>query len=550
MTKVKNQGGFPLKAVGEVLSIAGVAPKDVDTVAYSTIFFENPDLYDRDCVVRVYNDTFAPWRPSAASLRRQAIAIANEILGPERRSRLPFARAQRKHRLKCCADLGIENAAQLAFDHHRSHAGCLSYIFPNRLPHLRVTSDGQGDAISGRVTYCFSEQCRRDIVVLGREDSLAEVYSLATCILGLVPLEHEYKLMGLAPYASLEPKATSLAADLEQIFDWRGAEAVKWSRSRYHSTRKLARMLQALFRFQRMDHVASAVQTATEDIVLEWVKRLIRHTGCGRIGLAGGLFMNVKINGSIERMSEVNDLQVFPSCGDESLSLGCAALASEKYGQCPEWSGQIFLGRDFSKSGEILSAIDFAATQGIRITPCDDCNNHIATLLDNGTIVARFAGRAEFGARALGNRSILADPRRIEIISEINDRIKCRDFWMPFAATVLYEFRHELLEIPDSADSPFMMKTYRVRGAWLPKIRAAIHPRDGTCRPQILRREANPAYYSLIDEFRHVTGIPAVLNTSFNLHGYPLVYTPQDAVEVFIKSGLRVLLLDTFLLEK
>ena len=173
----------------------------------------------------------------------------------------------------------------------------------------------------------------------------------------------------------------------------------------------------------------------------------------------------------------------------------------------------------------------------------------VARLLADGEVVARFAGRMEFGARALGNRSILAHPKHREVVERINTAIKNRDFWMPFAPTIIRKFADRYIRL-HKADSPFMNVAFRTTAAGQRDLAAAIHPYDKTTRPQLLDEDVNPAYYAIIEEFRRLTGIAAVLNTSFNLHGEPIVASPADALRVFFRSGLRHLAIGGWLVSK
>lgn len=170
--------------------------------------------------------------------------------------------------------------------------------------------------------------------------------------------------------------------------------------------------------------------------------------------------------------------------------------------------------------------------------------------LAEGKIVARFTGRMEMGARALGNRSILAHPGKIESIETINKMIKMRDFWMPFAATILYEDQQKYIRNPQNISSPFMAIAFDTTTEGKKALVAAVHPADKTTRPQILRKEDNPKYYEIIKTFKSLTGIGAVLNTSFNIHGEPMVCTPEDALLTLQRSGLQYLALENYLISK
>ena len=186
----------------------------------------------------------------------------------------------------------------------------------------------------------------------------------------------------------------------------------------------------------------------------------------------------------------------------------------------------------------------------IEVTQPLDINTTIAKLLSENMVVARCVGKSEWGARALGNRSILANPSEWLNVEKINSKIKNRDFWMPFAPSILEEASDQILINEKKIKSRFMMHAFDVREGRERSIAAAIHPRDKTARAQIVCKNENPEYWEIINEFGNLTGTYCVLNTSFNLHGYPLVYSPADAMEVFLNSGLDYLVLNNLLITK
>jgi carbamoyltransferase len=266
--------------------------------------------------------------------------------------------------------------------------------------------------------------------------------------------------------------------------------------------------------------------------------------------------MNVKANMLIADESWLGDLFVFPSCGDESNAVGAAYLgyldlcAEAGVKAAPKPFGPAYLGPDIRESEieAVIKGRDLASRY--RVSEHAAIEEKIAELLVSDGVVARCAGRMEFGARALGNRSILANPSDHKVVDLINRMIKSRDFWMPFAPTVLRERESDYLVNPKSLASPYMMLAFPTNAKRRDEIVAAIHPQDGTARAHILDEAWNPGYYRVIREFERRTGIGAVLNTSFNLHGEPLVSSPEDAVDTFERSGLPHLALGHWLISK
>ena len=310
--------------------------------------------------------------------------------------------------------------------------------------------------------------------------------------------------------------------------------------------------LQYDFRRARFDNLSGAIQAFAEELLVRWVQASVRETGITRVLASGGVFMNVKANKLISELPEIEHFDVFPSCGDESLPFGAAWLSEVE--QSPELFGTQAL-PTYSLGPEAGFDLDEARSQfGGRIeirnleNPAAEC----ATLLAAGNIVARCSGRMEFGARALGNRSILADPSSMKVVPIINRMIKHRDFWMPFAPAVLAERVHDYVVVPATlpADdpAPFMMHTFDTTTR-RDELAAAVHPQDQTARAQTVSTAA-PGFHRVISEFERQTGRGVVLNTSFNLHGFPIVMGACDAVDVLLRSSLEHLIVDDMLVTK
>jgi len=309
--------------------------------------------------------------------------------------------------------------------------------------------------------------------------------------------------------------------------------------------------LSRLIRRKRFDHVAAGAQLFIEQFLTKWVQNCIHGSGISRVALSGGVFMNVKANKRILELPEVEELFVFPSCGDETNAIGSAwLLYGQEFQEMPQPLSHLYLGLQHS-ANQIDAAIrDFHFTHPVTIEEAPDIERRVAELLSNGKIVARYKGRCEFGARALGNRSILANAARPEAVRTINEMIKCRDFWMPFAPSVLAERSNDYFRKPKPMPAPHMIMTFDTREEKRTAIAAAVHPYDFTGRPQEVSENENPDYYHLLKHFEELTGEGIILNTSFNLHGEPVVCSPQDALRVFDLSGLEHLALGQILLTK
>ena len=271
----------------------------------------------------------------------------------------------------------------------------------------------------------------------------------------------------------------------------------------------------------------------------------VEKTGCRNLCLAGGVALNSKANGKILASGIVDKLFIQPAAGDDGACLG-AALAPylDAGGKLPvRKMRHAYLGGECSDA-EIEKVL---ATYKLRTTRLPDPAKTAAELLANGKILGWFQGRMEFGPRALGSRSILADPRDPEMNAKVNNAVKFREWWRPFAPSLLAEAAGEYLE--SATDSPFMIVTAQVRPEKRGVIPSVTHV-DGSARPQTVERDINPLYWRLIREFGDRTGVPVVMNTSFNLRGEPIVTSPTDAVRTFFSSGMDALVIGSFLVEK
>jgi carbamoyltransferase len=311
--------------------------------------------------------------------------------------------------------------------------------------------------------------------------------------------------------------------------------------------------LRKIFEFARFDVMAAAMQIFIEEMAIRWIKNCIAQTKIKKLALAGGLFMNVKLNKKILELPEVESVYIMPSSGDESTPIGAAYYKAVELGvplDKIEPLKALYLGPDYSNQDINHALGSFKFRNKVKITKMQSVEETVSDLLFQGNIVALYQGREEFGARALGNRSILADPSDVNVIKVINKMIKSRDFWMPFAGTMTEVQAQINLKNPKKHFAPYMVMAFDIQ-ANINDFRAAIHPYDETMRPQVLIREWNPVYYRILELFEkksHKRG--GLLNTSFNLHGYPIVSSPRDALEALDKSGLKFLALGPYLISK
>ena len=431
---------------------------------------------------------------------------------------------------------GIDRKDIIYNDHHKCHAAYAYYASPFRKKDaLVLTMDGIGDGVNCTVSVVkndkINEILRTDKCTIGKH------WRYITLLLGMKPEEHEYKVMGLAPYAK-----EYMSKEVESIFNEH--LIVDNIDFKYKSKpTDLYFYYKEILEGHRFDAIAGGLQSFTEKIIQEWVANCVNHTNIRRVVFSGGVAMNIKVNKVVAEMPEVEEFFVAPSGGDESLALGTCFFENAKNDINNKPLQNIYIGPFFSDN-EIEMALQGHQFKIIR----NVTNKELAQFLAEGNIIARCVGKMGFGARALGNRSIIANPSKWETVEKINDKIKFRDFWMPFTPTILSDRIKDYVCNPKGFLSPYMTIAFNTTDLAKRDLKAAIHPKDKTIRPQVLEKEHNPEYYDLIKEFEKITGIGGLLNTSLNLHGEPVVCSPVDAVHTFVNSELDILLINNYLI--
>ena len=531
----KNYAGFPENAIKWVLKAEGLDAEDIDIVALASV--HQPRVFD----VRRIRDVFREEQEHFT--RSRAL-----LFGRQTPLYRVYQRRLKSERIRRFKKAGFAERKLVFVEHHTCHAASAYYGSPWRDRVLVLTLDGGGDKLAASVSIASGLSIDR-IASTSDDDSPGNIYARVTFMLGFVPWEHEYKIMGMAPYAS-QAQSASLKKELATYVDLSEKNPLVFARRISEPTRLVCRRLHGWLEYQRFDNVASALQSSTEELITRWVREAVSRTGIKKLALAGGVFMNVKVNKLIAEMSEVDNVFVFPSCGDESNAIGAAYWAYvQATRENPDPIGPIYWGPTVERTEQ--EAIKEAAQDGtFEYEEVDQIEDAVADLLLEKKIVARVSDRMEFGARALGNRSILADPRDLNNVRVINRMIKMRDFWMPFAPVILAESQDEYLHRAKPIRSPYMMFAFDTRTARRSEIIAAVHQADGTARPQIIERDYNPPYYDILRRFEKSTGLGALLNTSFNLHGYPIALGPKEAMWVFQNSELEYLALGHYLLRK
>ena len=436
--------------------------------------------------------------------------------------------------------LGVEQEKIIHMEHDWCHAAYALYGSPIRDDNtLIVTADAWGDDLSGTLSVYSKEkgQIERVKEYNHKDFQLARIYRYTTLVLKMLANEHEYKVMGLASYYN-----GPIIEKVEKVFD----KMLQSDGLEFIFNKDILDIYDYLknnLKNFRFDHIAAGLQSFTEKILVNWFSNAISRYNAKSVVFSGGVSMNVKANMKISQIPKIEKFFVCGAGTDETLPIGACYHWAEMNGIKPKPLDTLYLG-----SNAMYDEKDISSLAQYAVKKFNSEEQILEQILEN-KIVAVCRGKMEMGQRALGNRSIIADPRTRSNVEKINNSIKKRDFWMPFAPVILEEYQDLLIQNPKKIDSPFMTIAFETKDG-KNKFPAGVHQADGTARAQLLKKEHNPILWNLIFKFYEKTGIPALLNTSLNLHGEPIVRTIQDALRVFDKSELEVLWLNEHIIYK
>ena len=531
LTRKKHQGGVPHRAVQYCLDAAGLSPRDIDHIGC----YMRPGLRMRSRL---------PYRlgQMVRSLKYSAAYLAYEF----------YHNAQY---MRGMAGLLPDSKAKLHFmEHHPAHAASAFLVSPFDEAAL-VTVDYIGEWAAtwtgiGRGT---------DIQALSSTNyphSLGVFYSAITDYLGFRRASDEYKVMGLASYGEPEyyddfAQIVRLKPDGTYAMDlsWFQCHYAPGSRVGYFSRKFLDRFGPKRHRDEPVEDrhkaIAASAQRILEEAVLNLTRALHERTNQRRLCMAGGVALNCAMNGRLLRESPFEEIYVQPAAGDDGIAIGAAFQLYHRLTGAP----RSFVMRDACigpahSNEEIRSFLDLAK---IPYEEPEDPIERAAQLIAEGGIVGWYQGRMEFGPRALGSRSILADPTRPEMKDLINEYVKHREEFRPFAPSVLAERAGDFFD--GCGESPFMLFVYPVRADQRARVPAITHI-DGTARVQTVSKEVAPRYHALIEAFERLRGVPMLLNTSFNDNNEPIVDSPSDAVRCFYSTGMDALVIGDFVIRK
>lgn len=436
------------------------------------------------------------------------------------------------------------------YDHHLCHAAtaCLFKEVDKNKSWIIFTMDAEGDDVSSGV-YLYDKEGIKIASFNGRNKSLGYIYSFTTEILGMKSNEHEFKVMGMAPYGDHNNKKR-ISEKIQKkivVFDNLTGEFVS-----FLNFKSFKKTLIEIYKDEKFEDICAGVQFYIEEMITKWVNFWILKKNIGNVAVSGGVFMNVKATKKISELGIVDKLFVTPSCGDESLGFGAIFLKQKEINIKQNFINNLYLGESFSNE-KVFSDYQKSRFKDLLYfekLDFEELNKVLAKYLTEKKIIGRFSGKSEWGARALGNRSILCDPRNKENIDILNKKIKSRDYWMPFAPSIINEDVELYFINNKNINSDFMQTSFDATEFAKKNIPAAIHPKDFTLRPQVVSRELNENFHNLINNFKELTDVGCLLNTSFNLHGNPNVGTPEHAFFTFINSGLDILNIENYIFYK
>jgi carbamoyltransferase len=559
-SRIKHDAGFPTRAIEFCLRTAALRAEDLDWV----VFYEKPFLkFDR--ILMSTLQTF----PRSFRLFREAMIkwLAEKL----------WVKGLIRKRV------GIPPEKILFSGHHLSHAASTFYCSPYDEAAI-LTIDGVGEWATATLGWGRDKDIQF-LAELRFPHSLGLLYSVFTAFLGFEVNEGEYKVMGMAPYGTPKYVAevrklirlrddggfsldmdyfsfhrspdTAFNARFERLFgparDPKSRFFTESSGYPSYFGEKPSNYEELCRRNQHYADIAASIQAVTEETVLAMARALHARTRLSRLCLAGGVALNSVANGRILRETPFQELYVQPSAGDGGGAIGAALhVYHAVLGQPRKFvMDHAYLGEAHSEA-EIKRFLDENRIAYEYVEDDERLIERVVDGLQDGKVIGWSQGRFEWGPRALGNRSILADPRRADMKDIVNTKIKFREPYRPFAPSVLVERAEEFYDLADPArhyPARFMLLVVKVKDAKRDVVPAPTHV-DGTGRLQTVFRDTNPRYHRLIEVFDEATGVPVVLNTSFNLKGEPIVNTPAEAFTTFSRSGMDLLVLNRFIVNK
>jgi carbamoyltransferase len=541
LCRMKLASGMPRESIKLVMQQAGVSGSDIDQVAVAqrvSVFEPEPIAWkgwfdDEELKTRNFDEMSARMAPLFGNFPI-AWKAHHQIKRLRSRERIEMIPAILKNSYGIGAPVSF-------YDHHYCHATS-AYYTSNFDDALIVTLDGGGDGLSGSVYEGRKGRLYKRSEV-DSFNSLGNFYSYITELCGFKAEKHEGKITGLAALG--EPVYADV---LRQFIRYQHPGQIRYTVPMYHRS-ALKQLRERLPSDFDMADLAASVQLILEEVGTAFVQYWLQQSGLRKIAVAGGVFANVKFNQRVHELPEVDAFFVHPAMDDSGLSVGSAlAVLADESGRDPGFLrgrlNDVYFGPEYDNS-QIEQAIQSAGFEAI---PDANIHESIAGLLARGHVVARFTGRMEYGPRALGNRTILYQTTDPSVNNWLNDNLSRTEF-MPFAPATLMECADQCYHGLGGATDParFMTITFDCTPDMRKQSPGVVHV-DGTARPQLVDKETSPDFYRILQAYHQLTGIPSIINTSFNLHGEPIVCSPEDALRSFQQGNLDYLAIDNFLI--
>ncbi|MFJ9542574.1 carbamoyltransferase [Streptomyces sp. NPDC101225] len=538
LNREKKTSKFPVNAMRWCLDSAGITFDDVDTFAFSWNFSQ--DVVNK-MIAEITEDGTATVESKFARLQR--LAETHTALFSEEATRADLLEYT-GHRVNPEKLLRVpHHIAHLMTGYHLSGGGDAAFL----------VSDGRAEWLSSIMGEVRDGETKIfDDVTIDSRHSLAMLFSVVTRYLGFVPNNDEYKVMGLAGYGP-PPEPNPFLTDVVEVCP-DGTYRIPYPANAVPAYYELFDRVfggdpQCREEFDYRVRVASAAQHMLETVTAGQIRTLEARSDLSRVIFEGGLALNCVNNSKLLERSRFTEMDVSFGASDVGVAIGAALYAGRQAGTPPRAGRSPYLGPSYG-GREIQTALQHYADQVTwRELDPEDVPREAATLMRERCVVGWFQGRLEYGPRALGNRSILANPRFPDIKDIINERIKHREQFRPFAPVVLEHLAPDVFELGKKTSSPYMTFVVPVRPEYREKIQGACHV-DGTSRIQTVTEDSNPLLAELLRRFTEFTGIPCLINTSFNVAGEPIVCSPADALACFLKTEMDHLFLGNFLVSR
>tara|TARA_B100000579_G_scaffold437701_1_gene468296 strand:- start:1350 stop:3038 length:1689 start_codon:yes stop_codon:yes gene_type:complete len=532
LNRIKNWYGNPYKAINFVLKMTKNKIRDIDIFAThgsSALEKEIPNKINFDNKIQEIKFSKLNTNQKKKQIFNLKKRLSREI-------------KVKKRTLKNLENLKKRYKKLEIFDHHDAHAAS-AYFYSGWKKCTVLTIDGWGDHFSSKF-YETNNGILKNLSKSSSIDSLGYFYGSITKLLGFKPHRHEGKILGLAAYGNYKKAYKYISKMIS--YDYKN----KSFKGNYENGLYIANFdnknLNFLNRLFSSADIAAATQKRIEEVIIDFLQD---NLNCKtNLALAGGVFANVKINQKISELKNVKEIFVYPNMGDGGLAVGCGILAYNKFKKFkPRLTRTMYLGSEYSNK-EILNTLK--KNKKLEFSRIKNPEKFLAQKLHQGKVVACFQGRMEFGPRALGNRSILVSACDNLVNKWLNKKLKRTEF-MPFAPITLDSYANQMYHNlkPLKKAVQFMTSTVKCKKEIIDKSPASVHI-DKTARPQIIDKKTNPRIYKILKEYKTISGIPNLINTSFNVHEEPIVCSPSDALRAFKTSDLDYLFIGDYIVYK